>query len=321
MGGDGFYGSVANSSRGNRFLLVLFDYLSRYVELVPTSSRSAICVAEALRHNVVMRHNCPRVLVCDNAKEFTGEVLSKLAEFYGIKKVHTIPYRPMGNGLVERQNRKIIDHLKTIVGNLDECLNVLMDDVAIGINSTVNESTGETPHFIQYGTEKRLPTSFLSKDPCVKRVYNYEDYASVRTSESIRTVARVRESLLNSALKRKEVYDWNAVNAEFKVGPKVYALLHVKSGTFPKVAPKFEGPYRVVEVLGRGKYRLKHMNTGELRVGHWDYLRVVQHDFDPYFDQEFFQQVDAGSSAEEAVEEELAAEAPVASRTRARTKL
>ena len=302
-----FMGPLPTTPRGNRFLLVFVDYLSRYVELVPTTSRSAICVAEALRHNVVTRHNCPRVLVCDNAKEFTGEVMSKLAEFYGIRKVHTIPYRPMGNGLVERQNRKIIDHLKTIVGNLDECWDVLMDDVAIGINSTVNESTGETPHYILYGTEKRLPTSFLCKNPCVKRVYNYEDYVSVRTSESIRTIARVRENLLSSALKRKEVYDRNAVSAELKVGQKVYALLHVKSGSFPKVAPKFEGPYRVVEVLGRGKYRLKHMSTGDLRVGHWDYLRVVQHDLDPYFEQEFFQQVDTSSSAEEAVEEEMAA--------------
>ena len=316
-----FMGPLPTTPRGNRFLLVFVDYLSRWVELVPTASRSAICVAEALRHNVVTRHSCPRYLVCDNAREFTGEVLTKLAEFYGIRKVHTIPYRPMGNGLVERHNRKIIEHLRTIVSELNhDSWDVLMDDVAVGMNATVNESTGETPHYILYGYDKRLPTSLMSKDPCVKRVYNYHDYVSVRTCESARTVAKVRENLLRSAVKRKEVYDRNAVKADLRIGQKVFVLIHVKSGSFPKIAPKFEGPYRVIEVLGRGKYRLRNADSGEIRVAHWNFIRVVPDDCDPYFDQDFFLQVDDVTGAEVKAEEDSAAEGPVAARTRSRQK-
>ena len=52
------------------FFLVFIDYLSRYMELCPIKDKSSIvAVAEALRHQVIRRHSCPRVLLSDNAKE------------------------------------------------------------------------------------------------------------------------------------------------------------------------------------------------------------------------------------------------------------
>lgn len=141
------------------------DYLSRYVELVPTLSRSAVHVAKAFRHRVINRYSCPRILVSDNAREFTGEVLTNICILYEVNKVATIPYKPSSNGLVELQNRRMLEHLRTLTAPLSHDWDILMDDIQLGIDCTVNSSTGETPNFILFGYEKRLPFHLLSMSP------------------------------------------------------------------------------------------------------------------------------------------------------------
>ena len=54
------------------------------------------------------------------------------------------------------------------------------------------------------------------------------------------------------------------------------------------------------------------MLSGDKRVGHCNYLRVVQHEVDPCFDQELFQQVDAVGGAEEEADERLAVDSTIA---------
>ena len=308
-----FLGPLPVTDRGNRYLLVFIDYLSRYVELVPTVSRSAIQVAEALRHRVITRHSTPKVLISDNAQEFVGEVLGKICEFYEISKVATVPYKPSSNGLVERHNRKILDHLRTLTTPLSHDWDFLMDDVQIGINCTVNSSTGETPHFILFGYEKRLPSHLLCMSPKVKPIYNYDDYISVRTSMSVKTISRVRDTLLKSANQRKANYDVKATRPNLKVGQKVYVLNHVKQGPLFKVSPKFVGPFRVIELLSKGKCKLRSLSDLSVKVSHWNHLKIVKGDIDPFYviDDDLSQQIVDVPSPQE--------DEPIAARTRSKS--
>ena len=83
-----FLGPFPTSIRDNNYCLVFIDYLSRWVEIVPTRNRLASTVAEALKSRIIVRHSCPEVLVSDNAPEFTSELLSKLCKFYDINKIY-----------------------------------------------------------------------------------------------------------------------------------------------------------------------------------------------------------------------------------------
>ena len=48
-----FMGPLPVTEKGHQYLLVFIDFLSRYVELVPTASHTAVEVAEALRERVI----------------------------------------------------------------------------------------------------------------------------------------------------------------------------------------------------------------------------------------------------------------------------
>ena len=42
-------------------------------------------------------------------------MLSELCKAFGVTKTHTTPYHPMGDGLVERMNRSVLNLLRGLV--------------------------------------------------------------------------------------------------------------------------------------------------------------------------------------------------------------
>ena len=64
-------GPFPTTVNGSKNILVFADYLSRYTEIVPVNNRIATVVAEAIRHRITTKHSYPKVLISDNAPEFT----------------------------------------------------------------------------------------------------------------------------------------------------------------------------------------------------------------------------------------------------------
>ena len=112
--------------------------------------------------------------------------------------------------------------------------------------------------------------------------YNYDDYVAYRTKRSYDIVRKVREILSKATLSRKSRYDQNTVKPTIQLGQKVYVVKQVKEGPLFKVSPKFDGPFRVVELLKPNKYRLRHIFDGSEKVSHWNHLKLIK-DIDTSF--------------------------------------
>ena len=154
----------------------------------------------------------------------------------------------------------------------------------------------------------------FSKSPSVRPIYNYEDYVAVRTSMSISTISKVRDTLLKSAEKRKSVFDIKAIKPNLKIGQKVYVANHIKQGPLYKVSPKFVGPFRVVELLSKGKCKVRSLKDSTVRVTHWNHLKIVKGDVDPFYT------MSNVYSSQQVVDDSPEAEnEPVAARTRAKS--
>ena len=271
------------TEEGFRYILVFIDYLSRYTELCPIKEKSSIAVAESLRHRIITRHSCPKVLISDNAKEFTSDVIQNLCKAYGINKCQVLPYRPSSNGLVERANKSIISILRTVITPKTVDWHLVLDDVQMTLNNSVNESVGESPHYLLYGYDGRMPHNVLDDVVSPRPTYNYEDYVAYRTKRSYDIIKNVRETLSKSTLSRKSRFDKATVMPSAKIGQKVYVIKHVKDGPLTKLSPKYEGPYRVVEILRNNKYKLRHCQTGVEKTTHWNFIKLIKKDVDVSF--------------------------------------
>ena len=93
--------------RGNRYVLVTIDLLTRAAELVPIPNKTAETVAIALVKEVVCSQGIPESFLTDRSCEFDNQGLANLAEELGIDKKRVSPLHPQANGAVERLNRTV----------------------------------------------------------------------------------------------------------------------------------------------------------------------------------------------------------------------
>ncbi len=111
----------------------------------------------------------------DNGTEFRNHLLEEISKQFGAKHCFPASHHPASKGLVEQANRrKILEVLRPAVGELLETWENWLLQVAASINSNVCESTGQSPHFIILGVEKRLPYELLSSSHTP--FYNVNDY-------------------------------------------------------------------------------------------------------------------------------------------------
>ncbi len=108
---------LPTSSEDHQYLLVAIDHFSRYSILVPLKDKTATTVATALINNIFCPFNTPKTLMSDNGTEFSNSILSEICKQFDIKKTNIVANHPASNGLVERQNRKILSHLRSLVGS------------------------------------------------------------------------------------------------------------------------------------------------------------------------------------------------------------
>ena len=100
---------------GNRYILVLVDYYTKWAEAYPIPNHKSETVADAIVEQWISRHGVQLRLHCDNAQEFRSHVLKDMRDLLNIKGTFITPYRPKANGLCERTNGTIETILKCMI--------------------------------------------------------------------------------------------------------------------------------------------------------------------------------------------------------------
>ena len=75
------------SSIGNLYILLVVDYVSKWVEAIACPINDASTVAGFIQRNILSRFGAPRTIISDEESHFANKVFSKLMRRYGIKHV------------------------------------------------------------------------------------------------------------------------------------------------------------------------------------------------------------------------------------------
>ncbi|XP_069341136.1 protein NYNRIN-like [Eulemur rufifrons] len=100
---------------GYKYLLVMVDTFSGWVEAFPTKRETALIVAKKMLEEIVPRYGLPESIGSDNGPAFTSQVSQGLARALGADwKLHCA-YNPQSSGQVERMNRTLKETLTKLV--------------------------------------------------------------------------------------------------------------------------------------------------------------------------------------------------------------
>ena len=94
------------TTRGNTCVLVVTDYLTKWVEAFPLPDEQVETILPCVL-DVICRHGCPEEILTDQGANFESNLFKALCRDLGISKQRSAAYFPQCNGLVERMNRVI----------------------------------------------------------------------------------------------------------------------------------------------------------------------------------------------------------------------
>ena len=101
----------------NLYILLAIDYVSKWVEAIPTRTNDAKFVAQFLRSHIFSRFGTPLALITDNGTHFCNKVIDKVLQKYGVRHRTSLAYHPQSNGQAEVSNREIKSILEKTVNS------------------------------------------------------------------------------------------------------------------------------------------------------------------------------------------------------------
>ena len=269
-------GPLPVSDRGNRYILVIGDYFSKWKEAYAIPDQTAPTVARVVVEEFVARFGVPRQMHSDQGRNFESAVFQEMCHLLDIDKTRTTPLRPQSDGMVERFNQTMEAMLSKFVSDnqtdWDEHLPLLM----MAYRSAEHDTTGFSPSELMLGRQVQLPVDILFGRPDPEP-RDTSDYASDlrRRMERVHTFAR--DNIKLASERQKRLYDHRARRRRFKRGDAV--RLHNprrKKGVCPKLTRPWEGPYIVLDCLDDMVYRVQRSAKAKPKVVHIDRLKPFE---------------------------------------------
>ncbi|GKF39835.1 reverse transcriptase domain-containing protein [Tanacetum coccineum] len=112
--GIDFMGSFP-SSRDNKYILMVVDYLSKWVEAKALPINDARVVCKFLK-SLFAKFGAPRAIISDHGTHFCNDQFAKVMLKYGVTHRLSIAYHPQTSGQVEVLNRGLKRILERTVG-------------------------------------------------------------------------------------------------------------------------------------------------------------------------------------------------------------
>jgi len=95
-----------------KFLLVVVDYFTKWVEEEAIASITKREVQKFIWKNIITRFGVPRAMVFNNGRQFDTDKLRDYCATYGMQTQFTAVARPQTNRQVESTNKQILNGSK-----------------------------------------------------------------------------------------------------------------------------------------------------------------------------------------------------------------
>ena len=267
---------VTNS--GARYIVVFSDYYTRWPEAFALPSCEAHRIASLLINEIMIRHSAPRTLLSDRGRNFLSALVKECCKIMNTTKLNTTAYHPQTDGLVERFNGTLAETLSMFVSSNQKDWDEHLPQVLFAYRVSPNATTGESPFYLLYGREPRLPMDVSLLPPT-----NLSPSVAEHRARIVTTLEEAQQLIQSNTqraqLKMKARYDQSARPVPYTVGQRVwvYTPKHRK-GLSKKLLHNFHGPYRIVEKLSPVHFKLRTLENKPVNTP------VHANRLKPYFD-------------------------------------
>ncbi|GJW42117.1 reverse transcriptase domain-containing protein [Tanacetum coccineum] len=150
------------SSRGNKYILVAFDYLSKWVEAKALPTNDALVVVKFLK-SLFARFRTSHAIISDRDTHFCNDQFAKVMLKCEVTHHFSTAYHPQTSGQVEVSNRGLKRILERTVGENRASWSDKLDDALWAFRTAFKTPIGCTPYKLVYGKACHLPIKLEHK--------------------------------------------------------------------------------------------------------------------------------------------------------------
>jgi hypothetical protein len=250
-----YMGPYEATPDGNRYLLIVTDLFSRWVEAFPVKAATARVTTTILEKEVFSRWGYPRAVITDNGSQFRSGVFRRACHRWQVKHWPTANYHPRSNP-TERRNqeiKKILRIARQMFPNQPWDRRLVKG--LFNLRRRRNAATGQTPSHLLLGFDLRGPGEWEWDDGPV------QEPTSDRHQRARNQQRRYQERYVQPG----------PSITQLQPGDLVLVRHHTRRG----LEPKWVGPVRVIADahgncywVERGAYAIReHINHLRLAPG------------------------------------------------------
>nr|GEV80522.1 reverse transcriptase domain-containing protein [Tanacetum cinerariifolium] len=183
-----------SSSRGNKYILVAVDYLSKWVKakVLPTNDARVVC---KFLKNFFARFGTLRAIISDRGTHLCNDQFTKVIQKFGVTKRLATPYHPQTSGQVEVSNRGLKRILERAVGENHASWSDKLDDALWAFRTAY-----KTP--IRSGDHRKLQLNEL-------RDQAYENYLIYKEKAKSLYDSKIKDRVFNIECADDTVTDYS----------------------------------------------------------------------------------------------------------------
>jgi len=243
-------GPMPTTSEGYRFIIVIQDYYSKWVELFPLKNHTAVDVADILVREFFTRYGVCEKLHSDQGAEFDSGLMHEVMRLWGVHKTRTSPFAPWSNGMVERSNKSIKLMLRQFCWKLwRESWDSKLPFVRMTLNNTRHTTTGFSPHLLFFSRceEAVLPADLLYGKPHPERPSCLREYV-LRQQLAVQEVCEMarRHTAKQASIQRSSRERGGFKIRDYQIGQEVWRWWPPAARDKSNPTP-WRGPYKVLD--------------------------------------------------------------------------
>lgn len=237
---------------GHQYILIIVDCFTKYTEVYSMHRATTKNILKCITQDYIKTIGKPQRIISDYATQFQSTLWKEILSSLNIKTNTISLYHPCSN-MSERYIRQIKQFLTAYAHANQRNWIKYLKQAEDQVNNTHSETTGQIPSEVMLNKRTTKVTDGIIQYPEPKEQINIEERNE-----------KIREQVETTANKRiQKQLDKNLKTNNIQPGDLVLVRTHHlanKMGFRTQSMLKLEGPYTVVEQMGKNAFAILHKN-------------------------------------------------------------